>query len=234
MTKTSPNNPLPGWSNFWPLILLLVFSQCSKNESDTVPPVITVTDIDGNSYKTVKIGNQTWMAENLRVTRYRNGDLLNYTPEEWYWGGDNGAYCYYLNDNNLALTYGCLYNWWAISDPRNIAPVGWHVPTEEEWNSLIAYLGGSDVAGGKMKEAGMVHWSTCNTGATNSSGFTALPGGCRDKDCHYGEMTSSAYFWSSTQYTYGIRVYGIYNCQEVVQPMLFSSIFGLSIRCIKD
>jgi uncharacterized protein (TIGR02145 family) len=141
-----------------------------------------VTDIDGNEYKTITIGTQTWMAENLRVTHYRDGDPLSAGTSKTSW--DNlppgvGAYCNYGFTSNASSTavYGRLYNWYAVSDSRNIAPEGWHVPTDAEWTTLTTFLGGDQVAGGLMKEAGTTHWIAPNTGATNSSGFTALPAG---------------------------------------------------------
>lgn len=158
------------------------------------PPVI---DIDGNVYQIVTIGTQVWMAENLKVTHYRNGDVIPNVTDGPTWAGlTTGAYCEY--DNNVAsvATYGRLYNWYAAVDTRNIAPDGWHVPSDEEWKQLETYLGmsqaeadaiglrGSD-EGGMLKETGTSHWDSPNTGATNESGFTALPGGHR----RYGGFT---------------------------------------------
>ena len=134
----------------------------------------TFTDIDGNVYHAVVIGTQTWMVENLKTTKYSNGDpiptaVTSLTP---------GAYCMYNNDAvTYKADYGALYNWYAVADSRNIAPAGWHVPTKTDWTTLTDYLGGESVASGKLKENGSSHWLTPNTGATNSSGFTALPGG---------------------------------------------------------
>lgn len=140
------------------------------------PP--TVTDYDGNVYQTVLIGDQCWMMENLKVTHYRNGDPIPHVTDGVTWGNlTSGAYCNYNNDEGNVATYGRLYNWYAVDDSRNIAPAGWHVPSDAEWQTLVDYLGGDAVAGGKMKEAGTTHWASPNTGATNESGFTALPGG---------------------------------------------------------
>jgi len=144
------------------------------------PETGSVTDIDGNVYQTVKIGNQWWMMENLKVTSYRNGEAIpNVTDTtEWY-NLTTGAYCYYDNDAYNTTIYGRLYNWYSINDSRSIAPTGWHVPTDEEWTTVINYLGGESVAGGKLKENGTTHWTSPNNGATNESGFSALPGGYR-------------------------------------------------------
>jgi len=163
------------------LIGLFPFVAINCNEDDEVVPA--VTDIDGNVYHIVTIGTQVWMVENLKTTKFRDGSSIpNVTDaEEWVGHGElhSGAYCNYDNTAANSNTYGSLYNWYAVVDERNICPTGWHIPSEAEWATLIAYLGGQDVAGGKMKEAGTAHWSTPNTGASNSSGFTALPGGSR-------------------------------------------------------
>ena len=136
----------------------------------------TVTDADGNTYRTIKIGNQWWMAENLRTTRYRNGDPIPTVTDNFTWGHLlTGACCSYDNDSSMVFTYGRLYNWHAVSDGRGLAPLGWHVPSDADWGTLVEYLGGSAVAGGKMKEAGTAHWLSPNTGATNESAFS----GCR-------------------------------------------------------
>ena len=139
-----------------------------------------VKDIDGNSYQTIMIGAQVWMVENLKVTRYRNGDPIPHVTDNNQWSNRaSGAYCNYNNNASNAATYGRLYNWYAVNDARGLAPAGWRVPTDTDWQKLIDYLGGSSVAGGKLKETGTAHWNSPNTGATNKSGFKALPGGMR-------------------------------------------------------
>jgi uncharacterized protein (TIGR02145 family) len=168
----------------------------------------TVTDIDGNVYKTVRIGNQVWMAENLKVTHYRNGDriLTGYSNSQWS-GLSTGAYCYYDNNRSKGEIYGALYNWYAINDSRKIAPKGWHVPSDAEWLTLTDHYGGFKVAGGKLKEAGTIHWNRTQKEATNESGFNALPGGKRSNDpggYHY--MGLQAHFWSATN-SYNYRSY---------------------------
>ena len=179
------------------LLLLIVFclSCCdtSTSSNDNEDPD-SVTDIDGNVYKTIKIGDQLWMAENLKVTRYNNEDSIPHITDPGMWAELNsGAYSIYENDTNNVSIYGLLYNWHAVTDNRKIAPVGWHVPTDDEWKELEMYLGMSqsdadDVGwrgtdeGGKLKETGTAHWISPNTGATNESGFTALPSGNRFYD----------------------------------------------------
>ena len=149
----------------------------------------------------VQIGAQIWTLKNLDVTTYRNGDPIPQVTDLTAWGNlTTGAWCYYDNDPNNGAIYGKLYNWYAVNDPRGLAPQGWHVPTETEWTTLINYLGGASVAGGKMKSTGTTYWGSPNTG-TNSSGFSALPGGLREADGAssfgngaYGFIT----MWSST------------------------------------
>jgi uncharacterized protein (TIGR02145 family) len=201
--------------SFYFLLFLLLFFvlTCKESTDPTLPTTGIVTDIDGNVYQTVKIGNQWWMAENLKVTHYRNGDVIPNVTDSFEWADlRSGAYCSYNNDDVNIETYGLLYNWYAVADSPNIAPRGWHVPTDEEWKELEMYLGmsqseanstgwrGTD-EGGKMKEKGTTYWNSPNTGATNECGFSALPGGSRDFfNGIYLEMSYSAYFSSSTGY----------------------------------
>lgn len=215
----------------------------------------TVSDYDGNIYNTVKIGTQTWMVENLKVTHYRNGDAIPQITDKEDWnsidGGitwdsrKTGAYCNYLNNDANANIYGHLYNWYVVNDSRKVCPEGWHIPTETEFRTLINYLGGEKVAGGKLKEAGFSHWLSPNTGADNSSGFTALPGGGRGYHGSFwdnvSDETDIAIFWSSTAISASTasELYIIGNSAEVIilpngtdTPNPLQD--GLSIRCIKD
>ena len=197
----------------------------------------TVTDIDGNVYKTVKIGNQVWMAENLKVTRYRNGDPIPYVTDNSQWANlSSGAYCNYDNNTSYAAKYGRLYNWSAVKDRRGLAPAGWRVPTDADWQKLIDYLGGESVAGDKLKEAGITYWKSPNTTANNASGFTALPGGYR----HYGNGTFdliglSAYWWSSTEYSSASPWYRLLSYSPSAVFRLYSRTqYGFSVRCVRD
>jgi len=208
----------------------------------------TVTDIDGNVYQTVKIGDQLWMAENLKVTHYRNGDAIPNVTDSTDWGNlTTGAYCNYYNDANNATTYGRLYNWYAVNDSRNIAPEGWHVPSDEEWKTLEMYLGMSQSdaddsgrrgtgVGGKMKEAGTEHWNSPNTGATNESGFSALPGGYRSyKGTYYYGRGYFAHFWSSTEYdSDGAWYRDLYYNDSGVWRGYINERDGVSVRCVRD
>jgi uncharacterized protein (TIGR02145 family) len=196
----------------------------------------TVTDIDGNVYQTIKIGDQWWMAENLKVTHYRNGDPIPNVTDAGVWSGlDTGACCNYNNEEGNVPVYGRLYNWYTVNDGRNIAPEGWHVPSDGEWQIMADYLGGDAVAGGKMKETGTTHWVSPNTGATNESGFTALPGGFRNMSGAFYVMTYSAYFWSSTEYTSGRAWYRslIYDLAGLSRDYS-SRTSGFSVRCVRD
>ncbi len=219
-------------------LALAVFISCEKDDDKNDPT--TVTDIDGNVYQTVKIGNQLWMAENLRVTHYRDGSVIPNITEPAAWTGlSSGARCYYNNDSATHdAVYGVLYNGYAITDSRNIAPEGWHVATADDWEALIDTLGGYDMAGGKMKEAGTIHWNDPNTGANNTSGFSALPGGYRSG----GSGTSvfineKAYWWSSSvsasntarMYSYPLS-YDTSEAESVTDGFKW----GFSVRCVKD
>jgi uncharacterized protein (TIGR02145 family) len=196
----------------------------------------TVTDIDGNVYQTVTIGSQVWMAENLKVTHYRNGDSIPNVTSVSAWANlKTGAYCEYNDDVSNIATYGRLYNWHAAVDSRNIAPAGWHVPTDAEWQTLVDYLGDSTVAGGKMKEVGATHWLSPNTGATNESGFTALPGGCRHFLGTYYSMRGYAIFWSSTEInSLGAWYRSLISSDSVIHRNCDYTRTGYSVRCVKD
>ena len=197
----------------------------------------TVTDYDGNVYPTIKIGGQWWMAENLKVTHYRNGDPIPYVTDNSTWAGlTTGAYCTYNDNKRIVAAYGGLYNWYAVADSRNIAPAGWHVPTDAEWQTLVDYLGGYSVAGGKMKEAGTTHWRSPNTGATNESGFSALPGGFRDyNNGLFGYMGDYAIFWSSTAH-FSYSAWDFYLHYNDAQGLFFYNDrhYGFSVRCVRD
>ena len=196
-----------------------------------------VTDIDGNVYKTVSIGTQIWMAENLKTSKYRNGVSIPLVTTNASWAAlSTGAYCWYSNDaaTNKA-TYGALYNWYAVNDIRNIAPAGWHVPTDADWTTLTDYLGNLSVDGGKMKEAGTNHWLSPNTGATNTSGFTGLPGGYRYTDGVFYYMGNYGEWWSATANdatTAWQR--GLYYLNFSVSRDPYDKKYGYSVRLVKD
>ena len=158
---------------------------------------LPVTDIEGNVYNTVKLGNQTWTTKNLNVGKYRNGDPIPQVQDNTAWTNlTTGAWCYYLNNTANGTTYGKLYNWYAVKDPRGLAPNGYHIPTDAEWTSLTTYLGGQNAAGTKMKSTS--GWQN-NRNGTNTSGFAGLPGGYRSLDGLFYYVGSDGYWWSSSE-----------------------------------
>jgi uncharacterized protein (TIGR02145 family) len=200
-----------------------------------------VTDIDGNQYLTITIDTQTWMREDLRVTKYRNGDpvpevLLN---SDWT-GLSTGAWSWNDHNPELDLPFGKLYNWYAVNDSRGLCPSGWHVPTDAEWTTLTDSLGGLTVAGGKMKtkgtiQAGTGYWEDPNAGATNESGFTGLPGGFRDLNGQFHNLGLNTNWWSSNEYDgsnawYRFLVFG----NDDVGRNINNKRLGFSVRCVKD
>ncbi len=196
----------------------------------------TVTDIDGNVYHTIQVGNQLWIMENLKVTHYRNGDSIPEVTDNSTWAGlSTGAWCNNNNDAGNGAIYGHLYNWYTVNDSRIIAPEGWHVPTDDDWQILVDYLGGSSVAGGKMKETGTTHWNSPNTGATNESGFTALPGGWRyGSNGYFTYIGSSARFWSSSEFNSSSAWRRILDYDySGVERHYSDKKFGSSIRCVR-
>jgi uncharacterized protein (TIGR02145 family) len=173
------------------------------------------------------------MEKNLDVLTYRNGDVIPEVTDAAEWAGlTTGAWCYYDNDAANGAIYGKLYNWYAVNDPRGLAPQGWHIPTVAEWTTLGTLLGGDAVAGGKMKTTGITRWLTPNTSATNESGFAGLPGGLRyDFGGYFNGVPSNGHWWSASMsgnytglaYYDGILVKGTYDKGN-----------GLSVRCLRD
>ena len=204
----------------------------------------TMTDQDSNVYKTITIGTQTWMAENLRTTKFRDGtEMPNICYGLWNLS-KNDAYCSYNNTTDAVsiATYGRLYNWYTVTNSHNIAPEGWHVPTDAEWTTLITYLGGESVAGGKMKESGKTHWIAPNTDATNESGFTSLPTGLRgsggsNPEPFFSFMGACSYYWSSTEPgpNYAVGNYCRLSCDNAtVYRYDNSKAEGFAVRLVKD
>jgi len=196
---------------------------------------VACTDADGNNYTVVTIGTQTWMAENLKTTKYRNGDPILNVTENTSWNSlTTGAYCWYDNDaTTYKNTYGALYNWFAVNTGK-LAPIGWHVPTDAEWTALTDYFGGETVAGDKLKETGINNWISTNSVVTNESGFTALPGGMRGgSDYFRGKI---GYWWSSTLYmgTHAWQRFVSVNNSLFYRNWDDETCGGLSIRCIKE
>lgn len=202
-------------------------------------PGPVVSDIEGNTYKTVKIGSQVWMAENLRTLTYSNGIKIPVVADSssWLLYHDLGACCWYeSNESEFGNTYGALYNWRTV-ETGFLCPAGWHVPASLEWNNLIDYLGGELIAGGKLKESGNEHWLSPNTEATNESGFNALPGGQRYFPFNFSEIGEYCFWWTSTgapgfRIRYKMLSYksgAAYKDGIVIDPLI-----GFSVRCLKD
>jgi uncharacterized protein (TIGR02145 family) len=191
-----------------------------------------VYDIDGNSYHTVSIGKQVWLMENLKVTHFRNGDIIPNIIQNTNWTALNlPAWSSFLNDSVIAQRYGKLYNWYVVNDTRGIAPQGWHLATEAEWQELFNFLGGSNIAGGKLKEAGLTNWAFPNTGASNEYGFTAKPAGLRFNSGVYSELYYGTYFWIASNIP---EYYSLSSQSTSVEHASCDKKFGLSLRCIKD
>jgi len=202
-----------------------------------------VFDIDSNKYATIKIGQQTWMAENLRTSRYANGDTIQNCTEALEWINlTSGSWAHFNNNSSFNLLHGKLYNWYAVNDQRNICPTGWHVPSDEEWSLLLNFLGGSNSAGHKLKSRLNGAWATEYQGQTgvghdpsNESGFSAIASGSRGTNGQFILMTYRGSFWSTMEYNTTEAFYreifwngdgiGRYNDKKTD---------GYSCRCIKD
>jgi len=214
--------------------VLLFVSGCTKDDSDENEPVknTDIKDRDGNIYTSVKIGTQTWLVENLKTRTYRNGDSIPTTTRDVS-GETAPKYQWaYDNDQRNVNFYGRLYTWNVITDSRGICPVGWHVPSDQEWESLKSYLGTG--AGGKLKETGTLHWNPPNTGATNETGFTAVPGGYRSFEGEFVSLGISNYFWSTTpdnNRSWGQR---LFHSDANSERWSFNRQAGVTVRCLKD
>jgi len=225
------------------LLLIILFHECKKDSGDTKPETGTISDIDGNMYKTVKIGNQWWMAVDLKTTRYSNGDIIPTTsPSSLNISGESNPK-YQWDYSSVSFTnvdaYSRLYTWYAVIDSRDLCPTGWHVPSVDEWTKLSDFLGGKDVAGGKLKEVGYTHWLNPKTGSTNESGFTALPCGYRGGDSNIigvAGVSLMGYWWSVTQINDSqayILILDQFSSQAYVGGSCLKY-YGCCVRCIKD
>jgi uncharacterized protein (TIGR02145 family) len=204
----------------------------------------SMTDQEGNVYKTIVIGNQEWMAENLNTSIYRNGDAIptGLSDAEWEntFNTQQGAWAFYNNDASYACPYGKIYNWYVCADARQLCPIGWHVPSDAEWAVLTSYLGGEDVAGGKMKTTGIIEgvtglWHAPNTSATNVSGFSAVPSGLRANYGVFGDLGFIGYWWSSSEFVPGYAgLCYIDYISEFADQLNYTKQFGFSVRCLRD
>jgi len=228
---------------------IILTNSCDDNSTSIEnTPAKVITDIDGNEYKIIKIGDQWWMAENLKVIRYNNGDsILNLTNAEDWENSSSGSVCSYNNYGYTSDVYGRLYNWYAIEDSREIAPNGWHIPSDLEWIELEINLGmsptevsqygyrGTEI-GGKLKSDG-IQWASPNAGATDSVGFSALGSGLRMPNGSFVALLFSGIFWTSSEYEFN-NSYAIYRGLHYDTSAINRSTdykqYGFSIRCVKD
>lgn len=197
----------------------------------------SVTDLDGNTYPTVKIGEQYWFVENLRTSQYTDGSPISLALDPTTWAGLNsGAYCWYQNNNNYDYPHGKLYNWYATVDTRGLCPDGWKVPSLEDWNILLNTLGGVSVAGGKMKQQGTEYWSVTDANVTNESGFTAIASGSRITDGIFsGSFGYLAGFWVTDEYSATeseiISLGALANSVAIVAQTKY---YGYQVRCVRS
>lgn len=234
------------------LSAVIFFVTCSDSGTEPVPEITydTVTDIDGNVYRVLVIGNQEWLAENLKVTRYRNGDPILNVRDNTDWEQTNeGAYCYYDNEHANYLVYGNLYNWFAVTDPRGLAPEGWHVATDEDWNELeihlgmnvyekekTGYRGESENTGGKLKIKGISLWEAPNTGALNSVYFSALPAGNRlTPGIHFIYLWERTTFWTATEDNTDFAFHRtLFHDNGYIYRWQYAKTGGFAVRCVRN
>ncbi len=217
------------------ILHLSLLTGCKKDD-----PIIrygTVTDIEGNTYKTISIGTQTWMAENLRVLQYGNGDPIQNVTDNLLWADQiTGAYCWYDNDESQNKnSYGALYNYHAIADSRNICPTGWRIPNKSDCEILGSFLGGNNIAGGKLKETGTVHWYSPNESASDKSKFSARGGGSRNTGGAFEYIRQMAAFWTSSL-SASTDAYFYFLSFETGELYIVNANknHGFSVRCIKS
>jgi uncharacterized protein (TIGR02145 family) len=214
-------------------VAIAIMAACKKDETSNAN---TIKDADGNVYHTVIIGGKEWMVENLKTTHFRDGsEIPNVTDNSEWMALTSAALCSYGNSADNLATYGCLYNWYAVNDSRNICPIGWHIPSDAEWKSLCDSLGGTSLAGGKLKESGTSHWNSPNIEATNESGFTALPGGNRNVSGGFSNSGALGMFLSATEEnSTNAWYYYVRASNTVVTKINNNKGFGASVRCVKD
>lgn len=209
-------------------------AKLAKDLVVVAPPVAgtSITDIDGNIYKTIKIGTQTWMAENLKTTRYKDGTAIAAVTDASVWSSaTSGAWCNYSNSNTNDNIYGKLYNWYAVNTAK-LAPEGWHVPSDAEWVKLYNYIGGTREDGGKIRSQGTIYWGV-DAGASNVTEFTGLPGGTRNALGVFDSIGTYGVWWTTT-FNGDLSVsYDLY-IKGYIERMEKSKKYGLSVRCIKD
>ena len=219
----------------YPILIIIFIVITLAFKSVSAQDIGNLADLEGNNYKTVKIGNQIWMAENLRATKFNDGKPIPEVKEKSEWNIlSTPGYCWYNNDTSYKKIYGALYNGYTVNTKR-LCPTGWHVSSDAEWTTLVELIGGKDAAGKKLKEPGTIHWSEPNSGATNESGFTALPGGTRYANGIFFSQKDIGYWWTFTGTTVLNGWYrSMYYSNSVVDKNFHDSTDGFSVRCVKD
>jgi uncharacterized protein (TIGR02145 family) len=216
---------------------LVIFNTTTNHlELNTGTGWVSLTTSSAVFLPTIVIGTQQWMTINLETEFYRNGDPIPQVNDYTAWTNlTTGAWCFYFNDSTRGTTYGKLYNWYAVTDPRGLAPAGWHIPSDAEWVTLENNLGGAALAGGMMKEAGVVHWALPNTNGNNNSGWAGLPGGFRPYNGAFADVGIRGYWWSSTEAsTTSTWFRELDNLGGYVLRYAGDKRDGFSVRCIKD
>ena len=214
-----------------------IITTCTDSKDELNNSHNTVQDIDGNVYHTIKIGNQIWTVENLKTTRLNNGEIIpNVSNSADWFNLTTKGWALQENNNEYESTYGKLYNWYAV-ETGNLCPDGWHVPTEQDWNILTEFLGGEEIAGGKMKSVGLTYWDSPNGDATNTSGFSGLPGGYRNFsfNAEFNSLKGSGCFWSASienDMPYERDLY--YAHGALIKNQMPYKGYGLSVRCVKN
>lgn len=196
-----------------------------------------VTDIDGNVYGTVILSTQEWTRSNLDVVTYRNGDPIPEVQDFTTWKNlTTGAWCHYENNSANGPIYGRLYNWYAVNDPRGLAPEGWHVASDAEWAVMVELLGGTNAAGGPLKSTGTSLWMAPNEGATNASGFSALPGGKRDSNLDFVNQSESGSWWTSSDQSIPFAKLRIieHGSDAALGGYYGDKNNGYAVRCVRD
>lgn len=222
-------------------VFILILTCCTDREDTLffINPWVnygSMTDQDGNTYKTILIGTQTWMVANLTTTKFIDGTPVPLVTDPTSWSNlSTPACCWQNNDPVRKVTYGVLYNWYAVNTGK-LCPPSWHVPSDAEWTELTDFLGGENTAGGKLKESGFRHWNSPNTGATDETHFRALPGGDRlnGTDALFDNLLEMGCWWTTTHGSDLAISRVMFDNSNIVQKFFYPKNWGLSVRCVRD
>lgn len=217
--------------------LMIFCTDCSPKGDPEFYNGTRLTSMNAAQLANATIGDQVWSITNLNVSRYRNGDIIPHVTDDIEWINlTTGAWCWYNNDSSTyAAIYGKLYNWYAVNDPRGLAPLGWHIPTDAEWTTLVNYLGGSAVAGSAMKQTGTNLWNSPNLSATNASGFSGLPGGVRFAYGTFDFIRVYGIWWSASEDNATNAWFRYFDYSNATAPRSTDlKSLGFSVRCVRD